>query len=81
MDHRIGIFLGYNSINLYNESSYFDLFKLYIHERGQFWPKSGLNVYSKTIKKNQDKVLKFQTVREHQVIIIQKEFLKFLIFL
>ena len=68
LDHRIGIFLGHNSLNAFKSYS-FKSFKLYIHEKGQFWPKSELeSVYEKTIVKNQFKVLKFHIVRELKVI-------------
>ena len=68
MDHRIGIFLGHSSLDSF-QSYNFKSFKLYIHEKGQFWPKSALDsIYSKTIVKNQYKVLKFQIVKELKVI-------------
>ena len=69
MDHRIGLYLGHNSLDIF-KSWNFKSFLLYIHEKGQFWPKSQLDtVYSLPITSNQYKVLNFNIEKEERVFL------------
>ena len=61
-EHRIGLFLGHTKLYEYDNLRYFHI---YIHERGQFWPRE-LDYQSHIkIKRNQYKVLRFASI-EHQ---------------
>ena len=55
-EHRIGLFLGHPFLNI--EDHNLISFKVYIHQRGQFWPKSLDSIHSLTISRNQYKVFK-----------------------
>ena len=59
--NRIGLFLGHTK--LYNNSSTnFRNFYVYIHEKGQFWPRG--KFYPISILPNEYKVLQFQKKRQ-----------------
>ena len=66
-ENRIGLFLGHLSFNSH-ENYNFVSFKIYVHEKGQFWPKP----YFETVKyirvlSNQYKVFKFYIDHENKV--------------
>ena len=58
--NRIGLFLGHTK--LFNLSNNFRNFYVYIHEKGQFWPRG--KFYPIRILPNEYKVLEFQKKRQ-----------------
>ena len=66
-DNRIGLFLGHQSMNHINSLTEFNFkkFLLYIHERGQFWPRN--DYYPIEIKPDQYRVLQFDVRKEYKV--------------
>ena len=64
-DHRIGLFLGHQNMNSRTEYN-FAKFTLYIHEKGDFWPKGYF--FATEIFPGDYKVLSFSTKVEFKVL-------------
>ena len=58
--NRIGLFLGHT--DLFNQQNNFIHFNIYIHEKGQFWPRG--KFYPIKIQPNEYKVLRFQKKKQ-----------------
>ena len=58
--NRIGLFLGHTA--LFNSQNNFKNFIIYIHEKGQFWPRG--KFYPISILPNEYKVLRFQKKKQ-----------------
>ena len=66
-DHRIGLYLGHSHLANYEESGFIS-FKIYVHEPGQFWPRTHFDpVQSLTVLSNQYKVFEVYIDKHYEV--------------